>query len=97
MKTLLLVTTILASVAANATVHELPHCYSTMPTTCGFDEMTLEMCNAEGKKAGSVFVISQRIYVTGGNKFGSAEGRMTCVVRRIKGSEPAKYEVTITK
>jgi len=97
MKTFLFVTTMLASIVANATVYELPHCYSTMPTTCGFNEMTFEMCNAEGKKTGSVFVISQRIYVTGGNKYGSADGRMTCVVRRIKGSEPAKYEVTITK
>lgn len=97
MKAVLFVALMLASDIVNATEYDLPPCYSTMPVTCTFDQMTLDMCNAEGKNPGSMFLISQKIYMPGGNKFGSADGRKTCVVRHIKDTDPAKYEVTITK
>ena len=97
MKTLYLVVMMFLSVAANADVYDLPPCYTTIPTTCTFDEMTLAMCNANGKKLGIRFLISQKIYITGGNKFGSTDGQSVCTVKRIKGTEPAKYDVIITK
>lgn len=97
MRRLFLILTLLTSSLTNAAIYEMPPCYSTIPTTCTFDDMTLAMCNSEGKKAKKVFLISQKIYIPGGNKFGSADGKAICVVHRVKGSEPAKYEVAITK
>ena len=41
--------------------------------------------------------MSQRSHIPGGNKFFSADGKATCVVQRIKGSEPAKYDAVINK
>ena len=82
---------------ANASVYDTPPCYSVVPTTCTFNEMTLNMCNAEGKKNKTAFVMSQRSHIPGGNKFFSADGKATCVVQRIKGSEPAKYDAVINK
>ena len=55
------------------------------------------MCNKEGKTKKNVFLASQRTYITGGNKFASVNGKATCIVRHIKDTEPAKYEVKITK
>ncbi|MGZ5006728.1 MAG: hypothetical protein ACXWE9_01615 [Methylobacter sp.] len=59
--------------------------------------MTLEMCNKEGKSKKIVFLASQRTHITGGNKFASDNGKASCVVQHIKGTEPAKYEVKISK
>lgn len=81
---------------ANAGVYDTPPCYSVVPTTCTFNEMTLNMCNAEGKNK-TVFVMSQRSHITGGNKFVSDDGKATCVVQRIKDTDPAKYDAVITK
>lgn len=97
MKKLIIALGIVMSVEAQATVYELPSCYSNVPTTCTFNDMTLEMCNKESKKTGAVFLLSQRIYVPGGNKFGTSDGKLTCLVSRVKGSEPAKYQVSISK
>ena len=97
MKTLFLISTMLAFTVANAGVYDLPACYSTVLTICAFNDMTLEMCNKEGKTKKNVFLASQRTYITGGNKFASVNGKATCIVRHIKDTEPAKYEVKITK
>ena len=96
MKLFFLIATMFASVA-NAGVYDSPACYSTVPTTCAFNEMTLEMCNVEGKAKKNVFLASQRTHIAGGNKFASANGKATCIVQHVKDTEPAKYEVKITK
>ena len=96
MKIFILIATMFASVA-NAGVYDSPACYATVPTTCAFNDMTLEMCNKEGKAKKIVFIASQRTHIAGGNQFASANGKATCVVQHIKGIEPAKYEVKISK
>lgn len=96
MRIFFLIATMIASVA-NAGVYDPPACYSIVPTTCAFNDMTLEMCNEEGKAKKIVFLASQRTHITGGNQFASANGKATCVVHHIKGTEPAKYEVKISK
>jgi len=97
MRNLLIILLTSYCAVANASVYDTSPCYSVVPTTCTFNEMTLNMCNAEGKKNKIVFVMSQRSHVAGGNKFVSADGKATCIVQRIKGTEPAKYEAVITK
>ena len=97
MRNLIIIFLISYFAVANASVYDTPPCYSVEPTICTFYDMTLNMCNAEGKKNKTLFVISQRSHIAGGNKFVSADGNATCVVQRIKGTEPAKYEVVITK
>ncbi|MFI3120340.1 MAG: hypothetical protein QX203_10205 [Methylococcaceae bacterium] len=97
MKIFFLISIMLAFTVANAGVYDSPACYSTVPTTCAFNDMTLEMCNEEGKVKKIVFLASQRIHIAGGNKFASANGKATCIVQHIKDTEPAKYEVKITK
>lgn len=83
------------SVMAGANTYETPLCYSEVPTTCGFNEMTLEMCNLEGSKQNKIFLASKRGYISGGNIFSTQNGSVTCVVKKVKESEPAKYQVTI--
>jgi len=73
--------------------YSTPSCYESVPTSCGFDEMTLSLCNKEGKARDVKFSLSGRSYMRGGNKFTS--GRKQCLVKKIKGSEPAKYNVQI--
>ena len=72
-----------------------PSCYENVPTTCSFNEMTLALCNKEGKKTNSIFYLSKRIYTSGGNKFTNANGDKICIVKRIKNSEPKRYIVVI--
>lgn len=88
---------VVAAAAGNAAEYDTPPCYATMPVTCGYDEMTLDLCNQEGKKSGVVFLGSQRMHLTGGNRFGSADGQRVCEVRHIKDTDPARYTVTITE
>lgn len=97
MRIYFLIAAMLAFAVANAGVYDSPACYSTVPTTCAFNDMTLEMCNEEEKAKKIVFLVSQRTHITGGNKFASTNGKATCVVQHIKGTEPAKYEVKISK
>jgi hypothetical protein len=97
MKALLVLAMMLFVVVVNATEYDLPSCYRTVPVTCSFNQMTLDMCNAEGNERKFVFLISERIYIPGGNIYGSADGKATCVVKPIKGTDPAKYDVTIKK
>jgi hypothetical protein len=74
--------------------YETPSCYAHIPTSCSFNEMTLQLCNEEGKSEKLVFLGSQRIPMPGGNRFGSADGSRVCVVKGIKGTEPKRYLVT---
>jgi len=76
-------------------IHPTPPCYEPLPTTCSFDDMTLAFCNVDGKKAGLLFLPSQRIHVAGGNTFATADGKTMCFVRRKGDGDPPRYEVTI--
>ena len=78
-----------------ATEYETPACYANVPTSCSFDDMTLSLCNQEGSAKKLVFLMSQRLYSPGGNKFATADGRRTCTVKGIKGTDPKKYRVTV--
>ena len=73
--------------------YNTPACYESVPTACGFDEMTLSLCNQEGKISGAKFSLAGRSYLPGGNKFMS--GSKHCLVKKIKGTEPAKYNVQV--
>ncbi len=95
MKKITLIIIALYSSVASASVYDTPACYSKMPTSCSFNEMTLSLCNQEGIKNNIVFLLSQRIHVPGGNKFATANGERTCVVKGIKGTEPKRYQVGI--
>jgi hypothetical protein len=77
--------------------YAIPACYEHTPTKCSFNEMTLELCNVEAKGKKVVFAISEREYAPGGNKFMSKNGDFVCLVKPVKGSEPTKYSVTISK
>lgn len=83
------------STVSFASEYTTPACYKSMPTSCGFDEMTLSLCNLEGKASGATFSLSGRSYLPGGNKFVSRDGARTCMVERIKGTEPAKYSIQV--
>ena len=83
------------STFASAAEYATPACYESIPTSCSFDEMTLSLCNKEGESKKLVFLLSQRIHMSGGNKFGSADGSKVCTVQGIKGSDPKKYNVVI--
>jgi hypothetical protein len=85
----------LCSGVASAAEYETPACYAQVPTSCSFNEMTLQLCNEEGKSKNLVFLLSQRMYMPGGNKFGNADSSRVCVVKGIKGTDPKKYMVTI--
>lgn len=76
---------------------DTPPCYREVPTTCGFNEMTLELCNRQGANHGSRYSISSRSYAPGGNVFRSVDGRFTCTVNKIRGTEPARYRVNISR
>lgn len=80
---------------AMAAEHVTPSCYENVPTTCSFDEMTLSLCNKEGKSMKMVFLLSQRMYMPGGNKFGNADGSHVCTVKGVKGTSPKRYTVVI--
>jgi hypothetical protein len=49
MKTLITYALALCSGVASAAEYETPDCYANVPTSCSFDEMTLHLCNEEGK------------------------------------------------
>ena len=78
-----------------ATKYETPACYAEVPTSCSFNEMTLSLCNQEGAAKKLVFLMSQRLYLPGGNKFATADGSRICAVKGIQGTDPKKYRVTI--
>ncbi|MCL1478504.1 MULTISPECIES: hypothetical protein [unclassified Marinobacter] len=80
---------------ASAAEFTTPACYENVPTTCSFDEMTLSLCNKEGKSKKIAFLLSQRMYMPGGNKFGNADGSHVCTVKSIKGTSPKRYTVEI--
>jgi hypothetical protein len=80
---------------ASAVEYETPGCYAQVPTSCSFDEMTLQLCNEEGKSKNLVFLLSQRMYMPGGNKFGNSDGSRVCVVKGINGADPKRYVVKI--
>jgi len=79
----------------SAAEYETPACYAQVPTSCSFDAMTLQLCNEEGKSKNLVFLLSQRMYMPGGNKFGNADGSRVCIIKGIKGTDPKRYEVRI--
>ena len=85
----------LCSGVALAAEYETPACYAKVPTSCSFDEMTLQLCNEGEKPKNQIFQLSQRMYMPGGNKFGSADGSRICIVKGIKGTDPKRYVVTI--
>lgn len=89
--------TLVIPFALQAGVYDLPPCYLTVPTSCTFNDMTLEMCNKEGKKSGTVFLISTRDHLPGGNIFRSAQNQYTCTVKRINNSDPPQYNVTVSR
>lgn len=95
MKPLIICAIALCSGMASAAEYATPGCYAQIPTSCSFDEMTLELCNQEGKSRNLVFLLSQRMYMSGGNRFGNADGSRVCIVKGIKGTEPKRYIVTI--
>lgn len=78
-----------------AAEHATPACYENVPTTCSFNEMTLSLCNKEGKPKGVEFLLSQRMRIPGGNKFGNTDGSLVCTVKGIKGTSPKRYTVEI--
>lgn len=80
---------------AAAAEYATPACYENVPTTCSFNEMTLSLCNMEGKSRNVVFLLSQRTHQPGGNKFGDASGSRVCTVQGIKGTSPKRYTVVI--
>jgi len=79
----------------SAKEYSTPACYEHVPTSCSFDEMTLTFCNKEGNPKNMVFVLSQRMYMPGGNKFGNADGSHVCTVKGIKETSPKRYTVEI--
>nr|VFJ93934.1 MAG: hypothetical protein BECKLFY1418A_GA0070994_103530 [Candidatus Kentron sp. LFY]VFK23111.1 MAG: hypothetical protein BECKLFY1418C_GA0070996_11347 [Candidatus Kentron sp. LFY] len=95
MKKTMIFCVLLWSGLAVATEYPTPACYENVPTSCSFNEMTLSLCNKEGKSENLVFMLSQRMYMRGGNKFGSADGSRVCTVQGIKGTEPKRYTVEI--
>lgn len=95
MKRILVSASLLFSSITMAGEYTTPSCYQKIPTSCSYNDMTLSLCNEEGKNKNIVFLSSNRIYVTGGNKFGSADGRNVCTVKGIKGTDPKRYTVAI--
>lgn len=81
--------------AASPGEYETLACYAQVPTSCSFNEMTLQLCNEEGKSRNLAFLLSQRIHMPGGNKFGNPDGSRICIVKGIKGTDPKRYAVTI--
>ena len=95
MKKIIIFCVFLWSGLATATEYPTPTCYQNVPTSCSFKGMTLSLCNKEGKSKNLVFLLSQRMYIRGGNKFGSADGKRICTARGIKGTKPKRYTVEI--
>jgi len=85
----------LVSSYIHAKEYETPACYDSMPVTCSFNEMTLSLCNEEGRSEKIVFLMSQKMYLSGGNRFGSADGSKICTVKGIKDTDPKRYSVEI--
>ncbi|WP_130107458.1 hypothetical protein [Iodobacter fluviatilis] len=83
------------SAFVSAAEYATPTCYENIPTSCSFNEMTLSLCNKEGKSKKVVFLLSQRIHIPSGNKFNSADGSKFCTVQGIKGTDPKRYTVVI--
>lgn len=81
--------------AVSAGEYLKPDCYTSNPTTCSFDEMTLAMCNAEGRSRNIVFLLNHRLWVPGGNSFGSADLQHVCTVKGVAGSDPKRYKVQV--
>ncbi len=80
---------------ASAAEYVTPPCYENVPTTCSFNEMTLSLCNKEGKSKKMVFLLSQRTRISGGNKYSNVDGSKVCTVKGIKGTSPKRYTVVI--
>lgn len=95
MKKIIILCCCLWSGLASAAEYKTPACYENVPVACSFDEMTLSLCNEEGKTKKMVFLLSQRMYMPGGNKFGNADGSHVCTVKGIKGTSPKRYTVEI--
>jgi hypothetical protein len=95
MKTIVVFGICIWSGIAVAAEHPTPACYENVPTTCSFNEMTLSLCNIEGKSKNVVFLLSQRTHLPGGNKFSNADGSRVCTVQGIKGADPKRYTVVI--
>lgn len=83
------------SAFVSAAEYATPACYEDAPTSCSFNEMTLFLCNKEGESKKVVFLLSQRIHIPGGNKFGSADGKKVCTIKGVKGTDPKRYAVII--
>jgi len=79
----------------SASEYATPACYQNIPTTCSFDEMTLSLCNKEGESKKIAFLLSQRMYMPGGNRFGNSDGNHVCTVKGIKDTSPKRYTVEI--
>ncbi len=80
---------------ASTAEYPTPACFENIPISCSFNEMTLSLCNKEGKSKNMVFLLSQRMRLPGGNKFGNADGSYICSVKGIKGTSPKRYTVVI--
>ena len=85
------------SSGASRGTYSTPPCYATDPPICTFNAMTLALCNEEGRKSGADFSGGERTHIPGGNSFLSSDGKKTCVVNHVKGTEPADYEVRVTR
>jgi hypothetical protein len=72
-------------------------CYARSSVPCGFNDMLLSFCNQQGNAHGSEYEMSGRSYLHGGNSFRSTDGMYICRVNRIKGTEPARYQVVISR
>jgi hypothetical protein len=77
--------------------YSTPPCYAKDPPSCTFNAMTLDLCNEEGRKSETQFSASERTHIPGGNRFGAANGKATCVVSHVRGTEPATYDVKVTR
>lgn len=79
----------------SASEYPTPLCYAQDNPTCSFNQMTLDLCNLEGKSTKTTFLINKRLYEAGGNKFESSDGKHICTVKGIKGTDPKRYSVII--
>lgn len=68
-----------------------PQCYQSEPVSCGFDDMTLSLCESVGK---TKFIAESRQHIVGGNSYESTNEK-TCLVKHVKNSDPSKYTVNI--
>ena len=89
-KKLFLLGILVSSTSSIAQNFETPKCYQNVPVTCGFDDMTLSLCNSVGKEK---FSIENRTHIPGGNIFSNS--KKTCTVTHIQNTEPAQYSVSV--